>query len=89
MVFKNLCVLVFCTKGIFFSYFCRNSSLPSAADVVNLLDEKGLYTIIRKYGEEKMARKIAGAIIETRLTLGKITTTQQLAQVVESVFEMG
>ncbi|KAK2184252.1 hypothetical protein NP493_273g00007 [Ridgeia piscesae] len=65
----------------------RVESQPSAADVVNHLDESGLYKIIKKYGEEKMARSIARAIVDSRYAFGRISTTGQLAKIVSSVFE--
>lgn len=64
----------------------RKTKQPSAATVVNTLDKKSLYEIIKKYGEEKNALKIAQAIIEARAAFGKIETTKQLAMVVASVY---
>ncbi|XP_067655165.1 probable methyltransferase-like protein 15 homolog [Haliotis asinina] len=60
---------------------------PTAADVVNHIDEHDLYVIIKKYGEEKLARKIASAIVDTRYAFGNITRTRQLADIVASVFQ--
>src|SRR5437870_6125762 len=54
---------------------------PSAADLVNSLDEAGLARIIRQYGEEPMARRIARAIVATR----PLATTVQLADVIRGV----
>jgi len=54
---------------------------PTAADLVNGLDEQELVRILREYGEEPMARRIARAIIEAR----PLQTTTQLAEVVRSV----
>lgn len=56
----------------------------SAAELVNTLDEQELARILRDYGEEPMARRIARAIVERR-TEGAIETTAQLAAVVRSV----
>jgi 16S rRNA (cytosine1402-N4)-methyltransferase len=56
----------------------------SAADLVNTLDEYELTRIIRTYGEEPMARRIAGAIVAARVE-EPITTTTQLTQVIRSV----
>lgn len=56
----------------------------SAADLVNSLDERELSRILRDYGEEPMARRIARAIVEKR-TEGPIETTAQLAEVIRSV----
>ena len=56
----------------------------SAADLVNTLDEYELSRILRDYGEEPMARRIARAIVHSRVT-GPIETTTQLADVIKSV----
>jgi len=56
----------------------------SAAELVNTLDENELARILRDYGEEPMARRIARAIVERRAE-GAIETTAQLAAVVRSV----
>jgi 16S rRNA (cytosine1402-N4)-methyltransferase len=56
----------------------------SAAELVNTLDEGELARILRDYGEEPMARRIARAIVERRVE-GAIETTAQLADVVRSV----
>jgi 16S rRNA (cytosine1402-N4)-methyltransferase len=53
----------------------------SASDLVNRLDEAALAKILREYGEEPKARRIARAIVEAR----PIETTTQLANVVRSV----
>jgi 16S rRNA (cytosine1402-N4)-methyltransferase len=53
----------------------------SAADVVNTSSEEELARILREYGEEPMARRIARAIVEAR----PLDTTTQLADVVRSV----
>lgn len=56
----------------------------SAADLVNDLDERELARILREYGEEPMARRIARAIVEAR-SEAPITTTSRLAEVIRSV----
>jgi 16S rRNA (cytosine1402-N4)-methyltransferase len=56
----------------------------SAADLVNTLDVEELARIIREYGEEPSAWKIANAIIAAR-TEAPIETTTGLAQVIRSV----
>lgn len=53
----------------------------SAAELVNSLDEEELAAILRDYGEEPQARRIARAIIAAR----PIETTAQLAGVIRSV----
>ena len=56
----------------------------TAADLVNTLDEYELSRILRDYGEEPMARRIARAIVHARVT-GPIDTTSRLAEVIRSV----
>ncbi len=56
----------------------------SAADLVNRLDEYELARIIRDYGEEPMARRIARAIVAAR-DEEPITTTTRLTEVIRSV----
>ncbi|MBS43164.1 MAG: 16S rRNA (cytosine(1402)-N(4))-methyltransferase [Nocardioides sp.] len=41
---------------------------PTAADVLNTYDESALTRVLREYGEEKFARKIAGAVVRRRAT---------------------
>ena len=55
--------------------------MPTAADVVNALDQQALASILRTYGEEKHAKKIASAIVQAR-SIYPITRTQQLASIV-------
>ena len=56
----------------------------SAADLVNTIDERELVSILREYGEEPMARRIAAAIVAARVE-APITTTAQLAEIIRSV----
>jgi 16S rRNA (cytosine1402-N4)-methyltransferase len=51
----------------------------SAADLVNTLSEEALAQILREYGEERFARRIAGAIVAAR----PIYTTQALAALIQ------
>jgi 16S rRNA (cytosine1402-N4)-methyltransferase len=53
----------------------------SAAELVNTLDEAELAEILRDYGEEPQARRIARAVVAAR----PLETTAQLADVVRSV----
>src|SRR5699024_1886551 len=55
----------------------------SAADVVNDYDQKHLEQIIRRYGEEKFARRIATAVVERRQTR-PFTETGDLVEVIRS-----
>lgn len=63
---------------------CRISGQPTAADVINNLDETDLAKIIKKYGEDKRAKKIAHGIVQARSAFGRINTTKELATVVEN-----
>jgi len=69
--------------------FMRNGPLsmrmdggrPDARDVVNAADARDLAAIFRTYGEEKMAGRIARAIVAER-SESAIETTEQLAGIV-------
>jgi len=54
----------------------------TAADVVNHMSVEGLREVIKKYGEERHAKLIAHAIVDSRYAFGPITTTTQLANIV-------
>jgi 16S rRNA (cytosine1402-N4)-methyltransferase len=56
----------------------------TAADLVNSLDEAGLARILREYGEEPMAKRIARAIVTARAET-RIESTAQLAEIIRSV----
>jgi len=56
----------------------------TAADLVNTLDEYELTRVLRDYGEEPMARRIARAILEARRE-APIETTTRLAEIIRSV----
>ncbi|KAJ8967653.1 hypothetical protein NQ317_011592 [Molorchus minor] len=63
----------------------RQLYAPTAADVLANATEEDLYKIIKYYGEEKQARKITRAIVDARYLLKKLTTTEELADLVDSV----
>ena len=54
---------------------------PSAADIVNTMEEKELADIIYLYGEERHSRRVAQRIVEAR-GQGAILRTSQLAEIV-------
>lgn len=56
----------------------------SAADVVNIFEEKEIARILWVYGEERRSRAIAHAIIEKRKE-SPFTTTTQLGEVVRAI----
>ena len=57
---------------------------PTAADVVNGWPEADLARVIKEYGEERFARRIAKAIVAARAD-APIETTQRLADLVRGV----
>ncbi|WP_457621954.1 16S rRNA (cytosine(1402)-N(4))-methyltransferase RsmH [Persephonella sp.] len=61
------------------------SQKKTAFDVVNSYTKPELAKIIKEYGEEKFAKKIASAIIEARKKK-RIETTKELAQIVYNVY---
>lgn len=63
----------------------RCPSEPTAAEILEQITELDLARILRIYGEEKCAKKIARAVIEARFTFRSLKTTKELAQLVESV----
>lgn len=58
--------------------FDPDSGAPTAADLVNTLDEAALADLIFEYGEERDSRRIARAVVKAR----PITTTGALAEVI-------
>jgi 16S rRNA (cytosine1402-N4)-methyltransferase len=58
------------------------SSGPTAADLVNELDERSLADLIWRYGEDRNSRRIAAAIVRARQN-APIKTTARLAAIVE------
>jgi len=60
------------------------SGIPSAADLVATLDDIALRDILWTWGEERIAGRIARAIVRER-EIHPITTTGQLASLVEKV----
>lgn len=55
----------------------------SAAEWLAVVDEYDLVTVLMRFGEEKFARRIAHAIVETRQHTA-ITDTVQLAKIIEA-----
>lgn len=55
---------------------------PTAAEIVNTLDERELADLIWRYGEDRLARPIARAIVRNR----PLTRTAELAAVVAAVY---
>lgn len=61
-----------------------SKSSITAEDVVNNLSQESLAHIIKTYGDERRARKVANAIVDARTLLGRIRTTSELAKIVAS-----
>ena len=66
----------------------NNTRGMSAADWLNSADEKDIVNVLRQYGEEKNARRIAQTVIATRAKTA-IKTTTQLADLIASVSRPG
>lgn len=56
----------------------------TAADLINSLSERELHELFSRYGEEHASRRIARAIVNTRIK-SKIKSTRDLATLIESV----
>lgn len=55
---------------------------PDASDLVNMASKEDLSGIMKVYGEERFASRIAGAIVRAREN-GRIETTNQLSAIIE------
>jgi len=64
------------------------SSGETAAELVNTLSDHGLTRILREYGEERWAKRIAAFIVEARKK-ASIETTMQLVDVVKGAIPRG
>ncbi|ROT81901.1 methyltransferase-like protein 15 [Penaeus vannamei] len=62
-----------------------NSDQMTAASILQHIDEDSLYKVLKFYGEEKNARKIARALVESRYLFRKLETTKELAELVMTV----
>jgi len=60
-----------------------DEDIPTAADLVNEKSEQELIHIIRTYGQERFARRVARRIVEARAG-GRIETTAALADIVRA-----
>ncbi|XP_054261946.1 probable methyltransferase-like protein 15 homolog [Macrosteles quadrilineatus] len=58
---------------------------PTAADVLAMADEQDLVKIFKIYGEEKLAKKIARAIVEARYTFKTFRSTKEFADFVAGI----
>ena len=58
-----------------------NSAGRTAADWINTADEKDIAFVLREYGEERFAKRMARAVVERRQIL-PITTTREFANII-------
>lgn len=66
----------------------NSTDITTAEDLVNELSEEELAKIIKDYGEEKWAARIARFIIEQRLKK-RITTTGELVEIIKAAVPAG
>ncbi len=64
--------------------FSSEKQLLTASDIVNEWEPESIIAILEGWGEERAAKRIASAILSAR-TKGPITTSAQLAGIIESV----
>ncbi len=69
----------FRSEGALDMRFDSGGSQPTAADLVNTLDERELADLFFHYGEERDSRRLARAIVRQR----PLSTTRELAAVIE------
>jgi len=60
---------------------------PTAAEVIQYIEEEDLAKILKFYGEEKQAKKLARALVEARYLFKSLQTTSELASLVASVLD--
>jgi receptor-type tyrosine-protein phosphatase gamma len=58
---------------------------PTAADVIEHMEEEHLAKILKVYGEEKQAKRIARALTEAKYMFKRLKTTSELASLVATV----
>ena len=75
----------FSVEGPLDMRFDPTTDAPTAADLVNELSPEDLGGLIRQYGEERQARRIARAIVAAR----PIESTRQLADIVRGAAQHG
>ena len=59
------------------------SQTNTAAHIINTLEEKELTDLLFSYGEEKFARRIVRSILAHRESVGPITRTLELANIIK------
>ena len=61
----------------------QSSDVPTASELLEILDEEELADIIYRYGEERRSRRIARKIIERREQGAPVRTTADLANLIQ------
>jgi 16S rRNA (cytosine1402-N4)-methyltransferase len=62
----------------------NQNHLETASDIVNTYDMKDLAYILKVYGEERFARRVARFIVQYREEKTQIKTTRELAQIINN-----
>ena len=62
----------------------NQNHIETAADIVNNYDINELAYIFKVYGEERFAKRVAKFIVQYREEINQITTTSQLAQIINN-----
>jgi 16S rRNA (cytosine1402-N4)-methyltransferase len=60
----------------------KSADIPTAADLLETMDEEEIANVIYKYGEERRSRAIARRIVREREAGRPVTTTKQLEKLV-------
>lgn len=66
-------------------FVCSDTDTPTASQILKYIDEDSLYKVLKYYGQEKRARPIARAIVESRMLFKSLNTTKELAELVASM----
>ncbi|MFW6078206.1 MAG: 16S rRNA (cytosine(1402)-N(4))-methyltransferase RsmH, partial [Gemmatimonadota bacterium] len=59
---------------------------PTAADLLNRLPERELADLLRRYGEERRAGRVAKAVVERRRVEGGLERSEDLVRVLERAY---
>lgn len=60
-----------------------SSDMPTAAELLRSLSEEEIANVIYRFGEERFSRRIARRIVERRVSGDPVSTTKELAELVE------
>ena len=59
----------------------------TASNILAHIDEDSLYKVLKYYGEDRNARTLARALVESRYLFQHLNTTQELSNLVASIVE--